>query len=112
MKSQEKSAGRQTFFCLSPEFELDISKIKRKNVLTMKLEQYLIKNRIRAEELSRRSGVHGSCITRFLNRQRRLSPISAAKISDATSGSVGIMELLFPDGLPESDNDKSIEAQS
>lgn len=68
----------------------------------MKLKEYLDANSMTAKALAENiiPAIPVACITRFVRKERGLSPKMAARISEATGGLVSIEELLYPCGVP------------
>jgi transcriptional regulator with XRE-family HTH domain len=65
---------------------------------SMKLKDYIEKNRMSVSELSRVSGVPVTTLWRYAQGQKRnIKPSVALAISEATNGEVRLLDLLFPD---------------
>ena len=64
----------------------------------MKLQDYLEKHEMKAEQLAKKAGVYPSVLSRFLNGKNPMHPKNARKVSLATLGRVTIEELLYPKG--------------
>ena len=67
----------------------------------MNLEDYRWAHRLNHRKLGERAGVPESTMYRYCKRIRMPSPEEAARISAALGGEVSIVEILYPDGLPE-----------
>jgi transcriptional regulator with XRE-family HTH domain len=70
----------------------------------MKLSDYIKDQKITQAKIGLAAGISKAHISQICRLGRRPSPDVAVRISQATNGAVTVLDLLYPDGIEETES--------